>query len=71
MTADCTGGFADTLVTTALTIDHVPTRFSLFALQTVTLRAALLNTPPLPPQADRYVLLRDFYLRGREAQINQ
>jgi len=68
---DFTGGYADTLASIPLTIDHVPTRNSLFALQIVTLRASLLNTPSPPPEADRYILLRDFYLRNREIQVGQ
>ncbi len=68
---DLAGGYADTVWSIPLTIDHVPTRNSLFALQIVTLRAAVLNIPQPPAEADRYAILRDFYLRGREAQIRQ
>ena len=68
---DFAGGYADTVASIPLTIDHVPTRNSLFALQIVTLRASLLNTPQSPTATDRYALFRDFYLQRRQAQVQQ
>lgn len=52
-------------------VNHVPTRNTLFFTFLVSMRARLLDQPQLPPQADRYTLLRDFYLAGREQQIQQ
>jgi phospholipid-binding lipoprotein MlaA len=54
-----------------LYVDHVPTRNSLLFTMLVSMRARLLDQPPIPPEVDRYVLLRDFYLRGREQQVQQ
>ena len=68
---DFAGGYADTVASIPLTIEHVPTRNSLFALQIVTLRASLLTTPQPPAASDRYTLFRDFYLQRRQAQVQQ
>jgi len=65
------GNFGGDIAQPLRYIDHVPTRNSLFFTQLVSLRASLLDQPQLPPQADRYTLLRDFYLRSREQQIQQ
>ena len=50
-------------------VDNVPVRNSLFFTQLVSMRAGLLSMPAIPPQMDRYSLMRDFYLRGREQQL--
>lgn len=50
-------------------VDNVPVRNSLFFTQLVSMRAGLLSMPAIPPQMDRYTLMRDFYLRGREQQL--
>ena len=50
-------------------VDNVPVRNSLFFTQLVSMRADLLSMPAIPPQMDRYTLMRDFYLRGREQQL--
>jgi len=41
----------------------------LFFTQLVSMRSGLLAMPAIPPQMDRYTLMRDFYLRGREQQV--
>jgi len=33
------------------------------------MRAGLLATPAIPAQMDRYTVMRDLYLRGREQQV--
>ena len=50
-------------------VDDVPVRNSLFFTQLVSMRAGLLATPAIPPQMDRYTVMRDLYLRGREQQV--
>ena len=50
-------------------VDNVPVRNSLFFTQLVSMRAGLLSMPAIPPQMDRYTLMRDFYLRGCEQQL--
>lgn len=50
-------------------VDDVPVRNSLFFTQLVSMRAGLLATPAIPPQMDRYAVMRDLYLRGREQQV--
>ncbi len=65
------GNFGGNIAQPILYVNHVPTRNSLFFTFLVSMRARLLDQPPLPPQADRYVLLRDFYLRSSEQQILQ
>lgn len=50
-------------------VSNVPVRNSLFFTQLVSMRSGLLAMPAIPPQMDRYTLMRDFYLRGREQQI--
>ena len=50
-------------------VSNVPLRNSLFFTQLVSMRSGLLAMPAIPPQMDRYTLMRDFYLRGREQQI--
>lgn len=65
------GNFGGDIANPILYVDHVPTRNSLFFSLLVTMRARQLDQPQLPPQADRYVLLRDFYMRGREQQVQQ
>ena len=50
-------------------VSNVPVRNSLFFTQLVSMRSGLLAMPAIPPQMDRYTLMRDFYLRGREQQV--
>jgi phospholipid-binding lipoprotein MlaA len=50
-------------------VSNVPLRNSLFFTQLVSMRSGLLAMPAIPPQMDRYTLMRDFYLRGREQQV--
>ena len=50
-------------------VSNVPLRNSLFFTQLVSMRSRLPAMPAIPPQMDRYTLMRDFYLRGREQQI--
>jgi phospholipid-binding lipoprotein MlaA len=50
-------------------VSNVPLRNSLFFTQLVSMRTGLLAMPAIPPQMDRYTLMRDFYLRGREQQV--
>lgn len=63
------GNFGGNIAQPIRYVNHVPTRNSLFFTQLVSMRARLLDQPQLPPQADRYLLLRDFYLRNRAQQI--
>ena len=65
------GNFGGNIAQPVRYVNHVPTRNSMFFAFLVSTRARLLDQPPLPPEADRYVLMRDFYLRGREQQIKQ
>jgi len=50
-------------------VSNVPLRNSLFFTQLVSMRSGLLAMPAIPSQMDRYTLMRDFYLRGREQQV--
>jgi len=50
-------------------VSNVPLRNSLFFTQLVSMRSGLSAMPAIPPQMDRYTLMRDFYLRGREQQV--
>lgn len=65
------GNFGGNIAQPIRYVNHVPTRNSLFFTFLVSMRARLLNQPQLPPEADRYTLLRDFYLMSREQQIQQ
>lgn len=65
------GNFGGNIAQPIRYVNHVPTRNTLFFTFLVSMRARLLDQPQLPPQADRYVLMRDFYLRNVEQQIKQ
>jgi phospholipid-binding lipoprotein MlaA len=65
------GNFGGNIGQPILYVNHVPTRNTLLFTMLVSMRAQLLDRPPIPPEVDRYVLLRDFYLRSREQQVLQ
>ena len=71
MVSQFVGNFGGNIGNPILYVDHVPTRNTLFFTLLVSARARQLDQPQLPPQADRYVLLRDFYMRSREQQVLQ
>jgi phospholipid-binding lipoprotein MlaA len=65
---DAIGKIPDSMLTVQSTIDHVPTRNVVHAVNAVDMRASLLSAEKLV-SGDKYIFIRNAYLQNREFRV--